>query len=69
MLKRYLVSVILARREEEIMPKKKYLDTGAAVKPETSMLTQMVVRAREQTSRLFNSRCKWFKLFMMEVIL
>ena len=38
MSKRYLVSVMLARMEEAMIPKKRYLETGAAVKPEASML-------------------------------
>lgn len=38
MSKRYLVSVMLARMEEAMMPKKRYLETGEAVKPEASML-------------------------------
>lgn len=31
------MSVILTRMDEAIMPKKRYLETGAAVKPEASM--------------------------------
>ena len=46
MLKKYLVSVILARRDEQIMPKKKYLETGAAVKPDANMLAQKVEKER-----------------------
>lgn len=37
MWNRYFMSVMLTRIEETIMPKKKYHDTGAAVKPEASI--------------------------------
>lgn len=47
------MSVILTRMDEAIMPKKRYLETGAAVKPEASMpnVTRQRMRRGSQLQR------------------
>ena len=61
------MSVMLTRSEEAMMPKKKYCETGAAVKPDASMMMDQGW-TRSGEARSINSRRYLLKLSIVNIL-